>query len=91
MLASAVLPLRCAPIWKASSYEPEPTGRGKEKAEGAQSEGVAATESTSLYRVCAYQKETVIADMCQALVNLGMTNTRIRDFYDLWYLSRTYD
>ena len=41
-------------------------------------------------RLRAYQKETAIAEKCQALVSLGMTNTRMKDFYDLWYLSRTY-
>ena len=41
-------------------------------------------------RLRAYQKETAIAEKCQALVNLGMTNTRMKDFYDLWYLSRAY-
>ena len=41
-------------------------------------------------RLRAYQKETAIAEKCQALVTLGMTNTRMKDFYDLWYLSRTF-
>lgn len=41
-------------------------------------------------RLRAYQKETAIAEKCQALVTLGMTNTRMKDFYDLWYLSRAY-
>lgn len=41
-------------------------------------------------RLRAYQKETAIAEKCQALVALGMTNTRMKDFYDLWYLSRAY-
>jgi predicted nucleotidyltransferase component of viral defense system len=41
-------------------------------------------------RLRAYRRETAIAEKCQALVSLGMTNTRMKDFYDLWYLSRTY-
>ncbi len=41
-------------------------------------------------RLRAYQKETAIAEKCQALVTLGMTNTRMKDFYDLWYLSRAF-
>ena len=41
-------------------------------------------------RLRAYHKETAIAEKCQALVALGMTNTRMKDFYDLWYLSRAY-
>ena len=41
-------------------------------------------------RLRAYQKETAIAEKCQALVSLGMPNTRMKDFYDLWYLSGAY-
>ncbi len=41
-------------------------------------------------RLRAYQRETAIAEKCQALVMLGMTNTRMKDFYDLWYLSTAY-
>lgn len=42
-------------------------------------------------RLRAYPKETTIAEKCQALVALGLPNTRMKDFYDLWYLSRTYE
>lgn len=38
----------------------------------------------------AYRRETAIAEKCQALVSLGMINTRMKDFYDLWYLSRAF-
>lgn len=41
-------------------------------------------------RLRAYRRETTIAEKCQALVMLGMTNTRMKDFYDLWYLSTAY-
>ncbi len=34
----------------------------------------------------AYQKETAVAEKCEALVSLGLPNTRMKDFYDLWYL-----
>lgn len=40
-------------------------------------------------RLHAYQRETAIAEKCQAIVSLGMINTRMKDFYDLWYLSRS--
>ena len=40
-------------------------------------------------RLFAYQRETAIAEKCEALVSLGIPNTRMKDFYDLWYLSRT--
>lgn len=36
----------------------------------------------------AYPPETVVAEKLQALVTLGFTNTRMKDFYDLWILSR---
>lgn len=39
----------------------------------------------------AYALETVIAEKFQAMVMLGRANTRMKDFYDVWLLSRTYD
>jgi predicted nucleotidyltransferase component of viral defense system len=39
----------------------------------------------------AYPKEAVLAEKLEALVNLGMANTRMKDFYDLWTLSRDFD
>jgi Nucleotidyl transferase AbiEii toxin, Type IV TA system len=38
----------------------------------------------------AYSKETVVAEKLQALVKLGIANTRMKDFYDLETLSRTF-
>lgn len=38
----------------------------------------------------AYNRETVIAEKFQAMVNLGMTNSRLKDFYDLWFLIRNF-
>lgn len=35
-----------------------------------------------------YARETVIAEKFQAMVQLGLANTRYKDFYDLWVLSR---
>lgn len=35
-----------------------------------------------------YPRETVIAEKFQAMVNLGIANSRMKDFYDLWYLSQ---
>ncbi|MFQ5571042.1 MAG: nucleotidyl transferase AbiEii/AbiGii toxin family protein, partial [Rhodothermales bacterium] len=34
-----------------------------------------------------YPRETVVAEKFQAMVELGITNSRMKDFYDLWYLS----
>lgn len=41
-------------------------------------------------RLRAYARETVIAEKFQAMVALGRTNSRMKDFYDLWVLSRTF-
>jgi predicted nucleotidyltransferase component of viral defense system len=38
----------------------------------------------------AYARETVIAEKFQALVMLGRANSRMKDMYDIWVLSRTY-
>jgi hypothetical protein len=35
----------------------------------------------------AYQRETVIAEKFNAMVELGLRNTRLKDFYDLWALA----
>jgi len=37
-------------------------------------------------RLKGYPKETVVAEKLQALVQLQMLNSRIKDFYDLWFL-----
>lgn len=39
----------------------------------------------------AYPRESVVAEKFQALVNLGMVNSRMKDFYDLWILARRFD
>ena len=36
----------------------------------------------------AYARETVIAEKFQAMVALGLANTRIKDFYDIWVLQK---
>lgn len=36
----------------------------------------------------AYPKETVVAEKLQAMVALGILNIRMKDFYDVWHLSR---
>jgi predicted nucleotidyltransferase component of viral defense system len=38
----------------------------------------------------AYARETVIAEKFQAMVALGRTNSRMKDFYDIWILSRSF-
>jgi len=39
----------------------------------------------------AYPRETVVAEKLQATVMLGIANSRMKDFYDLWTLSRLFD
>lgn len=38
----------------------------------------------------AYPKETVVAEKFQAMVVLGMANSRMKDFFDLWILCRSF-
>jgi predicted nucleotidyltransferase component of viral defense system len=38
----------------------------------------------------AYPKETVVAEKLEAMVKLGIANSRMKDFYDLWSLSNTF-
>lgn len=42
-------------------------------------------------RLKAYPRETVVAEKYQALVNLGIANSRMKDFYDLWVIAREFD
>jgi hypothetical protein len=39
----------------------------------------------------AYPQETVIAEKLHAMVQLGMTNSRVRDFHDLWMLAQIFN
>jgi len=38
-----------------------------------------------------YPKETVIAEKLEAMVKLGLGNSRMKDFYDIWALSREFE
>lgn len=40
-------------------------------------------------RLRIYPKETVVAEKLHAMVVLGALNSRLKDYYDVWYLSRT--
>ena len=42
-------------------------------------------------RLRAYPRETVIAEKFQAMVYLGRANSRMKDFYDVWMLSKAYE
>jgi predicted nucleotidyltransferase component of viral defense system len=39
----------------------------------------------------AYARETVIAEKFQAMVAFGRANSRMKDFYDVWVLAKSYD
>ncbi len=38
-----------------------------------------------------YNRETAIAEKVQAMIALGELNSRMKDFYDVWLLSRQFD
>lgn len=38
-----------------------------------------------------YRRETVIAEKLQAMLQLGIANSRMKDFFDLWMLSRHFE
>jgi predicted nucleotidyltransferase component of viral defense system len=42
-------------------------------------------------RLRAYRRETVVAEKFQAMVMLGIANSRMRDFYDVWFLSGRFE
>lgn len=41
-------------------------------------------------RLRAYPREAVVAEKFQAMVLFGLANTRMKDYYDIWILSRSY-
>ncbi len=42
-------------------------------------------------RLAMYPRETVVAEKFEAMVKLGLANSRMKDFYDIWALSREFD
>ena len=42
-------------------------------------------------RLLGYARETVVAEKFQAMVALGLANSRMKDYYDLWVISQTFD
>jgi len=42
-------------------------------------------------KLLAYNRETVIAEKFQAMVYLGIANSRMKDFFDVWSLAQTFD
>lgn len=42
-------------------------------------------------KVAAYPKETAIAEKFEIMVKLGMANSRMKDYFDIWTLCREFD
>ncbi len=42
-------------------------------------------------RLRSYPRETVVAEKFEAMVKLGQLNSRMKDFFDLWLLSRQFE
>ena len=42
-------------------------------------------------RLRIFPRETVVAEKFQAMVFLGIGNSRVKDFYDLWFLSQNFE
>ncbi|HUV12696.1 MAG TPA: nucleotidyl transferase AbiEii/AbiGii toxin family protein [Acidobacteriota bacterium] len=42
-------------------------------------------------RLLCYSRESSIAEKLEAMVKLGMLNSRMKDFFDIWLLSRHFD
>jgi len=42
-------------------------------------------------RLRVYARETAIAEKVEAMVALGLGNSRMKDFFDIWFLSRTFE
>ena len=42
-------------------------------------------------RLSAYPRETVVAEKLETAVSLGMQNSRMKDFYDLWTMAREFE
>ena len=42
-------------------------------------------------RLRTYPRETVVAEKFEAMVKLGIVNSRMKDFYDLWVMARDFE
>ncbi len=41
--------------------------------------------------ILCYSRESVIAEKCEAMIKLGEINSRMKDFYDIWLISRQFN
>ena len=42
-------------------------------------------------QLMAYNRETAVAEKLEAMVSLGELNTRMKDFFDVWLMARSFD
>lgn len=42
-------------------------------------------------KLLGYSRETVVAEKFQAMIHLGMVNSRMKDFYDIWALAHNFE
>ena len=42
-------------------------------------------------RLCGYARETVVAEKFQVMVDLGIANSRMKDYFDLWIISQAFE
>lgn len=47
--------------------------------------------NSPITRLLCYSRESSIAEKLEAMVKLGALNSRMKDFYDIWLLSRQFD
>ena len=52
---------------------------------------IAKRRSTSTAVLRAYAKETALSEKFEAMVTLGERNTRMKDYFDVWLISRRFD
>ena len=52
---------------------------------------IAAVMPTLIDSLPVYPMVSVIAEKFQAIVHLGLSNTRMKDFHDIWALSESFD
>jgi hypothetical protein len=41
-------------------------------------------------KMMGYRRELVVAEKFHAMVDLGLTNSRMKDFFDIWFLARQF-
>ncbi len=46
--------------------------------------------SSPCARILCYPKEAIVAEKLESIAHLSTFNTRMKDFYDLWFLSQSY-